>query len=92
MTITGKAGMAWYRQKDYPSLRILFVDGDSFLESYDDWHNGAKEAERRAIAWGVEIVRITIEPAAFSAWCKLQALRPDATARRRYVRHGTLLW
>jgi hypothetical protein len=91
MTTTGKAGMAWYKEEDYPKLRALFVDGDEFPEFYDEWLDSAEEDEQRAIARGVELVRIAVEPDAFSAWCKLKELCPDAATRKKYARHGALL-
>ena len=67
------------------------MDGAKFPEFYGEWLAGAEEDERLAKARGLEIVRITIEPGAFSAWCRLKEISPNAEARRRYVRHGALV-
>ncbi len=83
--------MPWYREKDYPKLRSLFVDGVEFPESYDEWVDRAAKAEHLWTVRGVEVVRIEVEQCAFSAWCKLKKIRPDAKARQRYARHGSLL-
>jgi hypothetical protein len=34
---------------------------------------------------GVEVVRVPIEPDAFSAWCETAGLSRDAAARARYA-------
>ncbi len=87
----GKAGITWYTRKDYQKLRSLFVDGTNLPESYDDWLTAAEEEERLKIGSGLEIVRIVVDPGAFSSWCKLKNISPDREARKRYVRHGALL-
>lgn len=81
MIVRGKAGIAWYEEKDYAELRSLFADGAEFPDSYDEWLAGAEEDERLATLRGLEIVRVVIEPAPFAAWCKLKKIRPDAKAR-----------
>jgi hypothetical protein len=89
-----KTGMAWYEEKDYPKLRLLFTDGadrDKFPEFYDEWLANAEEAQQQESARGLEVVRVVIEPAAFAAWCKLRKISPDAKARQTYARHGSLL-
>jgi hypothetical protein len=89
-----KTGMAWYNEKDYPKLRLLFTDGaeaTKFPGFYDEWLANAEEAEQREGARGLEVIRAVIEPAAFAAWCKLRKISPDANARKSCVRRGSLL-
>jgi hypothetical protein len=88
--VEGKAGKPWYNPKDYPKLVQLFTDGSEFPECYDEWLDLAEEEERHANARGTEIVRIMIEPAAFSKWCKLRGLAPGVAARKDYARRGCL--
>jgi len=86
-----KVGIAWYDEKDYTKLVTLSLGGTKFPKSFDDWLDGAEKSERALIERGYEVVRITVEPTTFSSWCVLKGIRPDATARRRYIRHGALI-
>jgi hypothetical protein len=86
-----KTGMAWYKEKDYPKLRLLFTDGAKFPEFYDGWLASAEEAQQQESARGLEVVRVVIEPTAFAAWCKLRKISPDSKARKTYARYGSLL-
>ncbi len=86
--------MAWYKEKDYQKLRLLFTDGADtakFPEFYEEWLDNAEEAQRQRNASGYEVIRVVIEPAAFTKWCKLRKISPDAKARKTYARHGSLL-
>jgi len=74
--------MARYRARDYRNLPLLSADGAELPESYQGWLDAAEQQGWPASARGLEILRIVTEPAAFSAWCKLKKISPDAKARQ----------
>ena len=78
------AGLAWYRREDYPKLLSIFDDADSLPPSYDEWLEKAKDIESDLIIRGHRVIRATIDPETFPAWCAAKGLKPDASARTRF--------
>jgi len=81
----GTAGIPWYAEKDYPKLHSLFEDGESLPKDFYDWEEQAEESEQLYVRRGFQVFRVQLEPAKFSAWCKREALRPNAATRKRFA-------
>ena len=73
-------GIAWYVREDYPHILEIMADGNRFPPSFDAWLNFAEELEIKLSNYGLLVVRVTIEPAAFLTWRAAHGLPSDATS------------
>lgn len=77
--------LPWYRADDYETLRARLTDGAKLPERYETWLISTEQVEQVVQRSGVEVVRVTIEPDAFLAWCERVGLVSDGAARTRYT-------
>ena len=80
-----RIGLPWYTREDYPRIREMISDPHNLAPSYDAWLAAAENNESVGRQAGLQIIRVTVEPDAFAAWCREQGLEPDSAARTRYV-------
>lgn len=74
-------GMLWYSRGDYPDIRSMMADPHNLAPSYDQWLMAAENNERVAQEAGLHVVRVTITPEDFAAWCAERNLEPAGNAR-----------
>lgn len=77
--------LPWYRAEDYETLRVRFADGGKLPERYEAWQFATEQVEQVVQRSGVEVVRVTIEPDDFLAWCERVGLPSDGAARSRFA-------
>jgi hypothetical protein len=80
-----RVGLPWYSLEHYQALRSSLADGAKLPPDYETWRIATEQMEREVQRSGVEVVRVPIEPDAFSAWCETAGLSRDAAARARYA-------
>ena len=80
-----RVGLPWYGPEHYDALRHGFVDGAKLPASYEAWRISAEQVEREVQRSGVEVVRVPIEPGAFTDWCVRTGSASDGAARARYA-------
>ncbi|MGW5840129.1 hypothetical protein ACWFZ6_19195 [Methylorubrum extorquens] len=80
-----RVALPWYRAEDYTALRTVLADGGKLPERYETWLLATEQVEREVQRSGVEVVRVTIEPDAFLAWCERAVLASDGAARSRFA-------
>ncbi len=78
-------GIPWYTREDYPRIRLVMDDGQSFSSVYRGWLRAAEHTERDAKTRARVVVRVPVRPDTFLAWCKSQRLRPNLQARMRFA-------
>ena len=78
-------GVPWYRREDYGKIRSVMEDADSLASSYDQWLLAAESSEAEARRVGIEVVRVTIEPEAFTQWCLERGAARTRAARVAFV-------
>ncbi|MFM7116528.1 MAG: hypothetical protein ACKO0N_07835 [Planctomycetota bacterium] len=80
------AAVPWYmNEENYEAFRSTAVDQADFFESHAEWLEAALEHERQAEKYGVTIVRVRMDPAAFAVWCAEQSRANDADARSEFA-------
>jgi hypothetical protein len=80
-----RVALPWYATEHYEALRQSLSDGDKLPTRYEAWLVSTEQVEREVQRSGVEVMRVPIEPATFTAWCEHAGLRADASARVRYA-------
>lgn len=80
-----RVALPWYAAEHYEALRQSLSDGGRLPVQYEAWRASTEQVEREVQCSGVEVVRVPIEPDAFSAWCKVAGLLADGAARARYA-------
>lgn len=80
-----RVALPWYAAEHYEALRQSLSDGGRLPVQYEAWRASTEQVEREVQCSGVEVVRVPIEPDAFSAWCKAAGLLADGAARARYA-------
>jgi len=78
-------GLAWYRAEDYPVLRAMFADGRKLQATYQEWVEEAQRTYTFLIGEGFHVIKISIDPDLFPAWCAKRGIAMDADARSRYA-------
>src|SRR5438132_3731186 len=63
-------GIAWYKRKDYRAIRAIMDDAHRLPVDYDTWLRQAESVVRLELALGSDIVKVTIDPGVFVAWCE----------------------
>lgn len=79
------AGIAWYREDDYPSVLRIMADGHLLPRTHREWQEKAERAEATAKAQGIRVVRAIIDPQEFPAWCRRHGLNVDAKGRTEFA-------
>ena len=77
--------LPWYASEHYEALRQTLSDGGKLPVQYEAWRASTQQVEREVQYSGVEVVRVTIEPHTFTAWCERVGLPADGSARARYA-------
>jgi hypothetical protein len=78
-------GVVWYREADWPRLRVLLADADKLPDTYAEWLASAEGLLVQLRRDGIAAERVPLDPDVFSAWCAAQGLALDAQARSRYA-------
>jgi hypothetical protein len=79
------AGVAWYREADWPRVKELFPDADELHDSYAEWLKSAEDSLKRLKRAGVVAEPFIIDIGDFLGWCLVHGRRRDAKARSEYV-------
>jgi len=78
-------GIVWYHRDSYAEARGAMEDAHLLPEDYDTWLRAARSVIQLEHAKGSDIVKATIDPDAFFAWCMATGQRADVRARTRHV-------
>lgn len=78
-------GMAWYLEVEFDEIKSIMVDGDTAYTLYEEWLQSARRSEHHQIQAGHRVIRATIHPKAFKAWCKARELPLDAASRKLFA-------
>lgn len=78
-------GVYWIKEEDYPALLRVFDDGEKLPRSFGEWLKMAEEMERGLKAYGHPVMRVTIDPNTFPAWCAAHDTNPGREGRKRFV-------
>lgn len=66
----------------------MMVDAHVLPTTYAEWLRKAEAQEAKHKAAGLHMIRITIDPDTFPAWCSKNGLQPDAKARVAFATDG----
>jgi hypothetical protein len=78
-------GAYWIAEGDYPALRDIFDDGNKMPVIWKEWLKMAEEMKQGLEAYGHVVMRVPIDPRAFSDWCAVQGIGTGREARKRFV-------
>ncbi|MEG3000391.1 MAG: hypothetical protein RR855_07565 [Comamonas sp.] len=78
-------GLAWFREEEFDEIKRAMADGDTAFTTYADWLEAARRSEHHQLRAGHRLVRATIRPKAFKAWCKSRDLALDAASRKLFA-------
>jgi hypothetical protein len=78
-------GIVWYERDSYAEARGVMEDAQVLPRAYETWLRAARSVIQLEHAKGSDIVKATIDPDAFFAWCLATGQRADALARTRHV-------
>lgn len=77
--------IAWYNRADYAEIRELMDDGYVLPEDYEVWRRRASAVLLIEESRGSVVIRASILPGPFAAWCEATNQLPDVRARTRHV-------
>jgi hypothetical protein len=78
-------GVYWIREDDYPAVIGLFTDGGKMPRTWKEWLKMAEEMEQGLKAYGHVVLRVTIDPKTFPAWCTAHGANMGSEGRKRFV-------
>lgn len=78
-------GVPWFNENDYVAIRSIMADSDLLPARYSDWLKYVCGEVAEILSQGKVPFKVTIEPAAFDAWCRERVLVRDQAARKRYA-------
>jgi hypothetical protein len=78
-------GVYWIDEEDYPTLRDIFDDGNKMPLTWKEWLKMAEEMKQGLESYGHPVMRVRINPRAFSEWCAVQGIGTGREARKRFV-------
>jgi hypothetical protein len=79
-------GFAWYESDSFDLLRVRMPD---MSDHYDDWREGAQQDMLQHERQGYRIIRVTLRPTEFFAWCKKRGVSmPGVRERRQFAADG----
>jgi hypothetical protein len=79
-------GFAWYEAASFDTLRERMPD---MSDSYDDWREGAARDVLHHERQGYRVIRITLRPPEFFAWCRSRGIgMPGVRERRQFAADG----
>ena len=79
------AGLVWYAPQDYAAILRIMADAHLLPQTFEAWHQIARQRESEAKSTGVRVVRAVIDPATFPIWCATRGLNIDARARTSFA-------
>jgi hypothetical protein len=77
--------VAWYRESDWPRVKLLFPDADELHDTHAEWLRSAESLVQHLQRHGIAARPVVVDLDHFIAWCTREGLRPDAEARAAYV-------
>jgi hypothetical protein len=77
-------GIAWIRKEDYTACRAIFVDGDQFFPTWEEWEQSAKKSEEEFKVQGYIVERAYIDPDTFADWCNRKGVDTGRQGRARF--------
>ena len=80
-----RVGLPWYEPQHYALLRQILSDGAKLPVHYEAWRVSTEQVEQVVQSSGVDVIRVPIEPDAFTAWCERRDSAMDSAARTRYA-------
>ena len=78
-------GLPWFREEEFDEIKRSMADGDTAFTTYSDWLEAARRSEHHQLRAGHRLVRATIRPQAFQAWCQSRDLALDAASRKLFA-------
>jgi hypothetical protein len=70
-----------YREQEYVQIRKMMSDGARFPKTYQEWLDRTNRKVEALERQGHSIKLITIDPAAFAAWCEEKRRGPNSRSR-----------
>jgi hypothetical protein len=81
------AGVAWYREADWPRVKQLFPDANEMHDTHAEWLKSADKLVKRLRREGVTAEPCVLDIDDFLRWCVVEGRPRDAEARSDYVAH-----
>jgi hypothetical protein len=78
-------GVYWINEEDYPALLKIFADGNKMPRTWSEWLKMAEEMEQGLKAYGHVVMRVRIDPNAYSDWCAAHNTSPGSAGRKKFV-------
>jgi hypothetical protein len=79
-------GMVWYDSiENYEACLRIMRDSHKLPARYHLWRMKAETGEKSLRRQGKTVVRVVIDPKAFTRWCHVRGLDLDADARNQYA-------
>ena len=78
-------GVYWIDEADYPAALNIFDDGIKLPRTWDEWRKTAEEMEKGLKAYGHPVMRVRIDPAAFTEWCAAHNTTAGRQGRKLFV-------
>lgn len=78
-------GVVWFREEDFDEIKNLMTDGSTAFTDYADWLQSARRSEHHQLRAGHRLIRATIRPKEFKAWCKSRHLAYDGESRKLFA-------
>ncbi len=83
--MTRRVAMPWFEPGQYRSARAIMSDADKLPADHDLWAMSANQVAQELERAGLVIVRVLIEPDAFTDWCRERGIPADSKARHAYA-------
>jgi hypothetical protein len=81
--------LPWFSPQAYSRLRAALKDPVDFPSDYEHWRKLSEAAERQWIDRGATVLRGSVNPEAFMAWCKKRFVKPNRKAVEFFVEEMT---
>lgn len=72
-----KRAITWFDREAYSKFAHLLRGTFDFPPDYDEWNRLSEAAERYWISRGFQVIRVTVDPEGFSAWCSGRFVQPN---------------
>ena len=79
------AGLFWIEREHWIDYVRLCADRDKLPPTYEVWTDLSERVVHRLTREGWEVIKIDVDLAQFSAWCRLNALDINRGARIKYA-------
>ena len=77
---TKARAISWFDRETYSRFADLLKGAFDFPPDYEEWNKLSEAAERYWISRGFHVIRVTVDPEAFSAWCSRRFVKPNSKA------------